>query len=222
MMFAVLAITASSTTMAQSTVNVFTSFEPDEGIVAKSPSISLLGGLLTFSDEDGLPGPGNEGEPNAIDTKDVSDENDDGTATQTGDFILAINGARTPNTASPNVTLLEIDFAQGATEVSFFAFNDGNGLGNIDVFGVDGTLLDNATITNSDGFNGVNDFFSFSADGLGQLIGSVEVGNTTFNANGPYIGYLDDFSATVAVPEPTSIALLGITLLAGTTRRRKS
>lgn len=108
----------------------------------------------------------------------------------------------------------------GASSVSFFAADRANGANTtLDIFGTDGTLLsDNFVIPSG---NVSDNQFSFDANTLGGPIGSISFDLPGPNSNPAYVVAIDSFSATAAVPEPSSmVVVLGGLALAGLRRRR--
>ena len=121
-----------------------------------------------------------------------------------------------------------IDFTgNGASEVTFFGANRANG-GSVgfNVFGVDDTTL-LASFTGANGITQTSLAGSplqtiLSSSTLGGAIGSIEFDLPGPAANPPYVLAIDTFTATAAVPEPSSAALFIIGLCGMAARRRRS
>ena len=114
----------------------------------------------------------------------------------------------------------------GATAVSFHAANIANGpatsFTSFDINGVQiETLLTQVSNLNANPGD-AGEILSFSASG-GVNIGRIEVDIPGPAANNPpYAASIDTFSATFsAVPEPSSLALLGLAASCGFLRRRR-
>ena len=73
---------------------------------------------------------------------------------------------------------------------------------------LNGNVGDAGEILNFSAMNGLN-------------IGRIEADLPGPAANAPYAAAIDTFSATVAVPEPSSLTLLGIAAICGFRRRRR-
>ena len=141
---------------------------------------------------------------------------------------LFINGGGGFNGAASTGDTGSILFGGGgATEVSFHAANLQNGPAtSFTSFDVNGnfieTLLTQVSSLNSIA-DDVGEILTFSASG-GENIGRIEVdlpGPAT-PVNPPYVAAIDTFSATIApVPEPSSLALLGLAASCGLLRRRR-
>lgn len=140
-----------------------------------------------------------------------------GAATFTGSFGSTITGGA--NNGDSN-GLIEFG-GFGASEVSFFAADRANGAASaLNVFGTDGSLLQGG-VTIPSGV--VSDFFfEFTESALGAPIGSIGFDLAGPAANPPYVVAIDTFSATAAVPEPSSALLLGGLALVGLRRSRRS
>lgn len=108
----------------------------------------------------------------------------------------------------------------GASTVSFYAADRANGpASSLDIFGTDGgLLLEDFSIPSG---TVSEQFFSFDAASLGGAIGSITFDLPGPNANAPYVLAIDSFSATAAIPEPSSAALIGSLVLTGLVRRRR-
>ena len=142
--------------------------------------------------------------------------------------FLFINGGGGFNGAASTGDTGSILFGGGgATEVSFHAANLQNGPAtSFTSFDVNGnfieTLLTQVSSLNSIA-DDVGEILTFSASG-GENIGRIEVdlpGPAT-PVNPPYVAAIDTFSATIApVPEPSSLALLGLAASCGLLRRRR-
>ena len=142
--------------------------------------------------------------------------------------FLFINGGGGFNGATSTGDTGSILFGGGgATEVSFHAANLANGPATtFTAFDVNGGLIQELT-TQVSSLNStpgdVGEILTFSASG-GENIGRIEVdlpGPAT-PVNPPYVAAIDTFSATIApVPEPSSLALLGLAASCGLLRRRR-
>ena len=113
----------------------------------------------------------------------------------------------------------------GATEVSFHAANLANSLStSFTAFDVNGGLIQELTtqVSSLNSIAGdVGEILTFSAVD-GRNIDRIEVDLPGPNANAPYVAAIDTFSATIApVPEPSSLALLGLAASCGLLRRRR-
>jgi len=74
-----------------------------------------------------------------------------------------------------------------------------------------------------DSLNGddADEILTFTTTG-GIYIDSIQVDLPGPNSNAPYAAAIDTFSATVAVPEPSSTLLVGLAFSASLLRRRRS
>ena len=142
--------------------------------------------------------------------------------------FLFINGGGGFNGAASTGDTGSILFGGGgATEVSFHAANLQNGPAtSFTSFDVNGnfieTLLTQVSSLNSIA-DDVGEILTFSASG-GENIGRIEVDlpGPASPVNPPYVAAIDTFSATIApVPEPSSLALLGLAASCGLLRRRR-
>jgi len=124
-------------------------------------------------------------------------------------------------TAAPTGDTGLIDFNAGASAVSFFAANRANGPATVlTVYGIDDqTIL--RTINVTEDVQSAASFVSIDAMDLGAPIGSIGIDLPGPNANPAYVLAIDSFSATAAVPEPGSFALLGLGLIGLLTRRMR-
>ncbi len=93
-----------------------------------------------------------------------------------------------------------ISFSQGATEVSFFGANRGQGAAvTVEALGLDGSVLGSTLITQTSNQAATNPgLTTFNANDLGGLIGSLRVDLPGPAANPPYVLAVDTFSATRA------------------------
>ena len=93
-----------------------------------------------------------------------------------------------------------ISFSQGATEVSFFGANRGQGAAvTVEALGLDGSVLGSQLITQTNIQAATNPTLTtFNANDLGGLIGSLRVDLPGPAANPPYVLAIDTFSATRA------------------------
>ena len=113
----------------------------------------------------------------------------------------------------------------GATDVSFHAANLANGAATeFTSFDADGEAIE-TLLTQVDALNNnpgdAGEILNFSAVG-GRNIFRIEVDLPGPVANPPYAASIDTFSATIAaVPEPSSLALLGLAASCGFLRRRR-
>ena len=107
----------------------------------------------------------------------------------------------------------------GASQVSFYAADRANGAAStLDIFDINGALLLTDYIIPSGSV--ADQFFSFDASTLGGNIGSITFDLPGPAANAPYVLAIDTFSATSAVPEPSSAAVISL-VFAGLLRRRR-
>lgn len=138
-----------------------------------------------------------------------------GASVFTGSFGNSITGGA--NNGDSN-GLIEFG-GLGASTVSFFAADRANGAASsLNIFGTDGSLLQGGvSIPSGD----VSDFFfDFNSSTLGGPIGSIQFDLVGPAANPPYVVAIDTFSATAAIPEPSSALLLSGLALVGLRRRR--
>lgn len=107
----------------------------------------------------------------------------------------------------------------GASSVSFFAADRANGASTTGtVFDTAGAALTTFTIPSG---NVSDNQFLFTEADLGGAIGAIGFDLPGPAANAPYVVAIDSFSATSAVPEPSSLMLvLGSLAVAGLRRRR--
>ena len=107
----------------------------------------------------------------------------------------------------------------GASSVSFFAADRANGANTTGtVFDTAGATLDTFLIPSG---NVSDNQFLFTEADLGGAIGAIGFDLPGPAANAPYVVAIDSFSATSAVPEPSSLMLvLGSLAVAGLRRRR--
>ena len=139
---------------------------------------------------------------------------------------LFINGANGFNGAASTGDIGNIIFGGGgATSVSFHAANLANGAAttftSFDASGAEleslQTQVDNLNANAGD----AGEILNFSALN-GQNIFRIEADLPGPAANPPYAAAIDTFSATIAaVPEPSSLALLGLAATCGLLRRRR-
>ena len=140
--------------------------------------------------------------------------------------FLFINGGGGFNGATSTGDTGSILFGGGgATEVSFHAANLANGPATtFTAFDVNGGLIQELTtqVSSLNSIAGdVGEILTFSAVD-GRNIDRIEVDLPGPNANAPYVAAIDTFSATIApVPEPSSLALLGLAASCGLLRRRR-
>jgi len=139
---------------------------------------------------------------------------------------LFINGGGGFNGAASTGDTGSILFGgAGATAVSFHAANLENGAAtSFTSFDVNGVQIE-TLLTQVDNLNNnvgdANEILSFSAIG-GVNIGRIDADLPGPAANPPYAAAIDTFSATfAAVPEPSSVALLGLAAACGFLRRRR-
>ena len=140
-----------------------------------------------------------------------------GAATFTGSSGNTITGGANNGDQTGSIVFNNL----GASTVSFFAADRANGAAStLDIFDLNGALLlDDFSIPSG---NVADQFFSFDAASLGGNIGSITFDLPGPAANPPYVLAIDTFSATAAIPEPSSAALIGGSLLfAGLFRRRR-
>ena len=194
------------TTLDAQTQLVTTEFGTDDGFVTGGTADVLLDGLVTFS--------GGQQQQMFL-----------GAAYNNGPAgYLFINGAGGFNGAASTGDIGNILFGGGgATAVSFHAADLANGAAtNFTSFDVNGLELESFS-TQVTSLNGddPNEILSFSAI-AGQNIGRIEVDLPGPAANAPYAAAIDTFSATVStVPEPSSLAFLGLAATCGFLRRRR-
>ncbi|MEL7488235.1 MAG: hypothetical protein AAGJ87_13575 [Pseudomonadota bacterium] len=122
-----------------------------------------------------------------------------------------------------------IDFGGiGASSVSFFAANRGNGASvTLNILGVDDvTILGSISITQTSNqlADGAIATIINAADFGGQLIGAIAIDLPGPAANPPYVLAVDSFTAVVETPIPGAAALLltGAAGLFGFRRKRKT
>ena len=138
---------------------------------------------------------------------------------------LFINGGGGFNGASStgdtgSISLLGL----GATEVSFHAANLANGPATtFTAIGVSGSVL--ATLTtqvsalNGDDASEILTFNALGSDNIASI--QVNLPGPASPVNPPYAAAIDTFSATLAVPEPSSAILAGLALSFSFLRRRR-
>ncbi len=110
----------------------------------------------------------------------------------------------------------------GATQVSFHAADLGNGPAtSFTAIGTDGSVLGTA-LTQVDTLGGDDpaEVIEFFASGSIN-IAAIEVNLPGPASNPPYAASIDSFSATLAVPEPSSVLLTALGLMAVASRRRR-
>ena len=138
---------------------------------------------------------------------------------------LFINGGGGFNGASSTGDTGNIFFGGGgATAVSFHAANLANGPATeFTAFDADDVEIE-SLLTQVSALNGNDplEVLSFNAVG-GRNIFRIEANLPGPNANPPYAATIDTFSATIAaaVPEPSSVTLLGLAATCGLLRRRR-
>ena len=138
---------------------------------------------------------------------------------------LFINGGGGFNGASSTGDTGNIFFGGGgATAVSFHAANLANGSATeFTAFDADDVEIE-SLFTQVSALNGNDplEVLSFNAVG-GRNIFRIEANLPGPNANPPYAATIDTFSATIAaaVPEPSSVTLLGLAATCGLLRRRR-
>ena len=186
---------------------VTTEFGLDDGFITGGTGDVEVDGLVTFS--------GGQQQQGFL-----------GTAYNNGPAAyLFINGGGGFNGASSTGDTGNIFFGGGgATAVSFHAANLANG------FATEFTAFDandveiESLLTQVSALNGTDplEVLSFNAVG-GRNIFRIEADLPGPNANPPYAATIDTFSATIAaaVPEPSSVTLLGLAATCGLLRRRR-
>ena len=186
-----------------------TEFSTNDGFVTGGTAdVVLPGGLVTFS--------GGQQQQSFL-----------GAAYNNGNAAyLFINGANGFNGAASTGDIGNIIFGGGgATSVSFHAANLANGAAttftSFDASGAEleslQTQVDNLNANAGD----AGEILNFSALN-GQNIFRIEADLPGPAANPPYAAAIDTFSATIAaVPEPSSLALLGWAATCGLLRRRR-
>ena len=138
---------------------------------------------------------------------------------------LFINGGGGFNGASSTGDTGNIFFGGGgATAVSFHAANLANGPATeFTAFDADDVEIE-SLFTQVSALNGNDplEVLSFNAVG-GRNIFRIEANLPGPNTNPPYAATIDTFSATIAaaVPEPSSVTLLGLAATCGLLRRRR-
>ena len=203
-----MALTLAANLDAQTPVD--TEFATGDGFITGDTADVVLGGLVTFS--------GGQQQQMFL-----------GGAYNNGPAgFLFINGGGGFNGATSTGDTGSILFGGGgATEVSFHAANLANGPATtFTAFDVNGGLIQDLT-TQVSSLNStpgdVGEILTFSASG-GENIGRIEVDlpGPASPVNPPYVAAIDTFSATIApVPEPSSLALLGLAASCGLLRRRR-
>lgn len=188
-------------------VIVSTEFNTSDGFVTGGTADVVVDGLVTFS--------GGQQEQMFL-----------GAAYNNGPAgYLFINGAGGFNGAPSTGDTGDIFFGGlGATNVSFHAANLANGPSTVFTsFDVNGNVLQ-ALSTQVSTLNGnpgdAGEILTFNTIG-GQNIFRIEADLPGPVANPPYAAAIDTFSATVAVPEPSSLTFLGIAATCGFLRRRR-
>ena len=186
---------------------VTTEFGLDDGFITGGTGDVEVDGLVTFS--------GGQQQQGFL-----------GTAYNNGPAAyLFINGGGGFNGASSTGDTGNIFFGGGgATAVSFHAANLANGSATeFTAFDADDveieSLLTQVSVLNG---NDPLEVLSFNAVG-GRNIFRIEADLPGPNANPPYAATIDTFSATIAaaVPEPSSVTLLGLAATCGLLRRRR-
>ena len=185
---------------------VTTEFGLDDGFITGGTGDVEVDGLVTFS--------GGQQQQGFL-----------GTAYNNGPAAyLFINGGGGFNGASSTGDTGNIFFGGGgATAVSFHAANLANGSATeFTAFDADDVEIE-SLLTQVSALNG-NDplaVLSFNAVG-GRNIFRIEANLPGPNTNPPYAATIDTFSATIAaVPEPSSVTLLGLAATCGLLRRRR-
>ena len=148
----------------------------------------------------------------------------DGSSYNAGpDGYLFFNG--TFGGVTGNTDVGTIDFNRGVNDVSFFLANRANGAGvTVRALGVDDTtILGSEFVTQTSIQNATNPSLTqfTSQDFGGALIGSLEIDLPGPANNPPYVAAIDTFSAT-AIPEPSSILVMGAIGTLAILRRRKN
>lgn len=139
-----------------------------------------------------------------------------GSTAKDGTTLVAFNGGDTPANGVLSQQFGTTFGARYSVDFDFGVTSGGTQSILAQIFGVNGTtVLSSLTATSQ--FTGLDHFnFSFIADGLSSTIRFSDVsGNPTISQD----GVLDNVSV---VPEPASIALLGMGLLGFAAARRKS
>ena len=125
------------------------------------------------------------------------------------------------NTAAPTGDggLIQF-FGGGASYVSFHAANRGNGaFTRLSVFGLDSSLLTIFDVVET--VQSMDSLVVFDASSLGGTISYIEIDLPGPAGRPPYVLSVDTFRA-VGVPEPSTLALLGLGLLGLTAARKRS
>jgi len=189
---------------------VTTEFGLDDGFTTGGTDDVVVGGLVTFSggqQQQGFLGAAYNNGPAAY---------------------LFVNGAggfdgTSRNAASTGDTGNIFFGGGGATAVSFHAANLANGPATeFTAFDADDVEIE-ALLTQVSGLNADDplEILSFNAVG-GRNIFRIEANLPGPNSNPAYAATIDTFSATIsAVPEPSSLSLLGLAATCGLLRRRR-
>jgi len=186
-----------------------TEFSTMDGFATGGTADVVLGGLVTFSggqQQQGFLGAAYNSGPAAY---------------------LFVNGGGGFNGAASTGDTGEILFgAGGATAVSFHAANLAQGAATtFTSFDASGNTLEtlSTSVSNLNSNAGdAGEILSFTSIG-GQNIARIEANLPGPAANPPYAASIDTFSATVAaaIPEPSSLAFLGLAASCGFLRRRR-
>lgn len=206
------ALVAGTSVQAATTITLTTEFNTDDGFVTGSTEdITLSGGGLSVTFSGGQqqqmfnPAAYNQGPAGFLflngTLPDIAgDPNVPGPAT----------GGNIPTDPFAGDTGL-IDFSVGATEVSFFAANLGNGTPVLTAFGEDDTTILGTfnifAISNQDSAGAALTVIS-AGSFAGNLIGSIGIDLPGPAQNAPYALAIDSFSVVAEVPLPMPALLL--------------